>query len=58
MSELTSFAILTVLFLALRRVYREGRLKTIGKQAALLLVHLLAITVGLFLLLIVTGLSI
>ena len=57
-SDLTSFAILIVLFLALRRVYREGRLRTIGKQAVLLLVHLLAVAVGLFLLLIITGLSI
>lgn len=57
-SDLTSLAILTVLFLALRRVYREGRLKTIGKQAALLLVHLLAVGGSLFLLLVITGLSI
>ena len=51
-------AILAMLFLALRRVYREGRLKTIGKQAALLLVHFLAVGVGLFLLLIIIGLSV
>lgn len=57
-SDLASLAILTVLFLALSRVYREGRLKTIGKQAALLFVHFLAVGVSVFLLLIITGLSI
>ena len=34
-SDLTSFALLTVLFLALRRVYRESPLRTMGKQAGL-----------------------
>ena len=57
-SEVTSLVFLAVLFLALRRVYREGRLKTLGKQTALLLVHFLAVAVGLFLLLIITGLSV
>ena len=57
-SDLTSLAMLTVLFLALRRVYREGRLRTVGKQAALLFVHFLAVGAGLFMLLFIIGLSV
>ena len=50
-------ALLVLLFLSLRRAYREPPLKTLAKQACLVAVHGVAVMTALFLLLIVTGLS-
>ena len=50
-------ALLVLLFLSLRRAYREPLVKTLAKQACLVAVHGVAVMAALFLLLIVTGLS-
>lgn len=50
-------AVLLLLFLSLRHVYEEGFVRTAAKQAALLFVHVLAIAMGSFALLVVTGLT-
>ncbi len=50
-------AVLVVLFVSLRRSFEEGWFRTIVKEAVLLLVHGLAITMGTLVLMIVTSLS-
>ena len=50
-------ASLVLLFLSLRRVYRERPAKTLAKQACLVAAHGFAVMTALFLLLIITGLS-
>ena len=49
--------LLVLLFLSLRRAYREPPVKTLAKQACLVAAHGVAVMTALFLLLIVTGLS-
>lgn len=56
-SDLSLLAIVAMLFLSLRRAYAEGRLKTTGKQVTLLLVHTLAVGIGVFGLLIIASLA-
>ena len=55
-SLLAWLGIFTILFLSLRRVYRQNFLTTLVKQVGLLTVHFLVIAVAMLLLLIVTGL--
>ena len=56
-SLIAYLAVLTLLFLSLRRVYGEGVLKTLVKQAALVFLHFWSITFGLMGLLTVVGLT-
>ncbi len=56
-SVIAYLAVLTMLFLSLRRVYAEGMLKTLVKQTALVFVHAWAVLFGLMALLTVTGLT-
>ena len=56
-SVIAYLAVLTMLFLSLRRVYAEGVLKTLVKQTALVFVHAWAVLFGLMALLTVTGLT-
>lgn len=54
---LTLLAAVALLFPSLRRVYGEGRLRTIGKQVALLLAYGVVVSIGLIALVAVTGLT-
>ena len=54
-SNIGGLAVLVVLFLSLRRVYGDGRIKTLAKEACLFVVHGLAISIGFGVLLIVTS---
>ena len=56
-SSFAGLVLLAFLFLSLRRVYRQGYLKTLAKQAGLLFVHSIVIMVAMLLLLVVTGLT-
>lgn len=56
-SNIGGLAVLVVLFLSLRRVYGDGRIKTLAKEACLFVVHGLAISIGFGVLLIVTSLA-
>ena len=56
-SQVAYLAVLTMLFLSLRRVYGEGIVKTLFKQAALVFVHAATVSFGLMGLLTVTGLT-
>ena len=57
-SAIAYLALLTALFLSLRRVYAEGVLKTLVKQLALVTVHFVTVVLGLMALLTVTGLTV
>ena len=54
-SNLTFLAVAIMLFPSLRRVYAEGRLRTIGKQVVLLLAYGVAALVGMFSLMAITA---
>ena len=56
-SVIAYLAVLTTLFLSLRRVYAEGVLKTLVKQTALVFVHAWVVLFGLMALLTVAGLT-
>ena len=57
-SAIAYLALLSALFLSLRRVYAEGVLKTLVKQFALVTVHAATVVLGLMALLTVTGLTV
>lgn len=56
-SAVTVLLSLLALFLSLRRAYGEGIIKTVAKQACLLFIHLVAISIGMGVLLLMTGLT-
>ena len=56
-SVIAYLAVLTMLFLSLRRLYAEGVLKTLVKQVALVSLHFVVVTLGLMGLLAVVGLT-
>ena len=57
-SAVAYLALLTALFLSLRRVYAEGVFKTLAKQFVLVTVHAVTVVLGLMALLTVTGLTV
>ena len=57
LSNLTFLAVALMLFPSLRRVYMEGRFRTIGKQVVLLLAYGVAVVVGLSALMAITALA-
>jgi len=57
-SSIAYLALLTALFLSLRRVYAEGVFKTLAKQFALMTVHAVTVLLGFMALLTVTGLTV
>ena len=57
-SAIAYLALLTALFLSLRRVYAEGVLKTLAKQFVLVTVHAVTVVLGMMALLTVTGLTV
>lgn len=57
-STIAYLALLTALFLSLRRVYADGVLKTLAKQFVLMTVHAVTVVLGLMALLTVTGLTV
>lgn len=56
-SYVTVLLTLLALFLSLRRAYGEGIIKTVAKQACLLCIHLIALSIGMGVLLLMTGLA-